>query len=830
MSYRFLPLIALLACAQPASAAPPVDEQEAVARVNKAIDAGVRYLKTKYKPVDLKNPGNGGGWEGFWLNQFGEMNGGVTALATLALLNCGEKPTDPVVANALGYLRTLPRKKTYVVALTTIVFAEARQKEDVSRIQANVDWLVASGNAGPARREGGKLIGWSYPFDESSRPDASNTQYALLGLYAGKLAGAKIDDEVWRQIRGLYSKTQRKEGDSGYWRYIEEQIAGERASFTMTVAGVCGLIIAEMALDDNEQKLDPTTGVAANCGRYESSDAVNRGMNWIGKRFSFNEAPELKSVFYNVYGIERVGRLSGQRFLGRFDWYREGCDYLTSERSGRRVDGNWKLDKAGLSFDGVDVISTSFALLFLSKGRTPILITKLAHGDHVLQGGGTLLEKGDDPGVTGWNRKHHDARNLTDFASRELFNGLPLGWQIYDPRRREYPKEEDILAEVGVLVQSPILYFNGHKKIVLSGQQKKILQKYIEEGGFILAEACCGSEEFAASFRALMRELFPDNQLKPVAPEHAIWRSFYAVPPNQFAKLECLDRGCRTVLVFSPEPLAGYWEVSKYAPRTPAGQKPAPAADRGEQAFRLAGNVIAYATGMEPPKQRLSQRVIVDPTKGDASPPNGFVKPAQLKLRDEQYPAPAAMRNLMGYLRDAAKIDVVPEKQEMFPGNDELFKYKFVYMHGRKAFNFTDDEIDNIKANLTSGGLLFADACCGKPEFDTAFRAMTAKMFPDSKLEVIPVGDDLYSAKLNGSRIATVKRREKADASGPDGGFQDLPPLLEGIKIDGRWVVIYSKFDVGCALEGHKASDCLGHNRDSALRLAAAAVLYALKR
>ena len=34
------------------------------------------------------------------------------------------------------------------------------------------------------------------------------------------------------------------------------------------------------------------------------------------------------SYFYNYYGIERLGRLSGQRFLGRIDWYREGCERL----------------------------------------------------------------------------------------------------------------------------------------------------------------------------------------------------------------------------------------------------------------------------------------------------------------------------------------------------------------------------------------------------------------------------------------------------------------------------------------------------------------------
>jgi hypothetical protein len=282
-----------------------------------------------------------------------------------------------------------------------------------------------------------------------------------------------------------------------------------------------------------------------------------------------------------------------------------------------------------------------------------------------------------------------------------------------------------------------------------------------------------------------------------------------------------MERGCRTVMVFSPEPLAGYWEETRYLPSK--GKKNP---SRGQLAYQLAGNVIAYATGMEPPKQRLTTAKIAEPGKLDRSPPHGFLKPAQIRIPGEAPPAPAAMRNLMAYLKAAARIDAVLDKESMSPGDEELFKYKFVYMHGRKQFAFSDDEIANVKADLQAGGLLFADACCGAPAFDAAFREMVKKMFPEHKLEVIPPGDELYSAKLNGgSAITSVKRREKAGE-----GYKDLPPHLEGIKIDGRWVVIYSKYDIGCALERHKSSDCLGHDHDSALRLATAAVLYALKR
>ncbi len=793
-------------------AAEPVDpELQEVQRVNKAIDDGVQYL---LRTRDAKQH-----WESYWIEQMTGMDGGITALATLALLNCGVKADDPAVATPIKYLRTLRPQKTYVVGLINLVLQEAKNPNDLAVIQSNTNWLLENAIRGP----NGRLTGWSYPAGDLSRADASNTQYALLGLYAAQQAGAKIDNQVWKDIQELYLSMISKGRDEGDWSYIE---GVRRPSFTMTVAGVSGLIIARMGLEDSPQQLDPKTGIAAKCGDYPEGDAIRRGMNWIGERFAFKNAEGSKSLFYNVYGIERVGRLSGQRFVGKADWYREGCDFLTRSQ---KADGSWHAEN-DTNFRGVNIISTSFALLFLSKGRSPVLISKMAHGEFVMnQNDRILFEKSANPAIIDWHRKRGDAMNLTEFASKALFKNLTLGWQTYDPRRTRLETEEEILSETGLLVQSPILYITGHNAPRLTGGQKRVLKKYLQEGGFVIAEACCGSKEFAAGFRELMQdpELFPNQELKTVPPEHALWRSHFLVAPTEFPKLECMDLGCRTVLVFSPEPLAGYWEERKYMPAPNAK-----ATNRGESAFHLAGNIIAYATGKEPPKQRLAQRKIVEANNKERSPKNGFLEPVQLRL-DEAPPAEGAMKNLMSYLRDNAKLDVVIQKPTLMnPNDDDLFKFKFLYMHGRKGFDFDDEGILNLQANLQSGGLLLADACCGSEAFDTAFRKLAAKLFPTSALVEIPLDDLLYSAKLNRVAIETVERREKMATanSGNDAGFERLPPKLEGIKVDGRWVVIYSRYDIGCALEGHKTTDCLGHTPDSAKKLASAAVLYSLKR
>jgi hypothetical protein len=809
-------LLAAGVLAAPVAAQPPAaagDETDTVRKVNAAIDRGVQYLRSVHSR-DRQ-------WEGLWLNALAGMDGGVTALATLALLNCGVEPADRDVASGLAYLRGLPPTATYPVGLQTMVFAEARQPKDKLLIDRNVDWLLKA-----AVRRNGRIAGWSYTADApGGAHDGSNTQYALLGLYAAKQAGAKIDDKVWKELEQLYRDGLTPDAsppNSGYWRYVP----GDAPSFTMTVAGVCGLLIAGMGLDESQQGLDPATGVAARCGRYATSEPVSRGLNWIGNKFAFVGAPGSKSTFYNIYGIERVGRLSGLRFLGNKDWYREGCRELVDSQ---KPNGCWSRSDGADSIDATNAISTSFALLFLSKGRTPVMVSKLAWGEFQSPERGVLVEKGPDRAVVGWNRKHNDARHLTDFCSRELFGDRPMGWQVYDARRRDFPTKEAIAAEVGGLVQSPVLYLTGHEAPRLTGQQREILKKYVDEGGFVLAEACCGSPEFAAGFRTLMAELF-ETPLVPLPPEHPVWRAHFAVPPTAFPKLEHMSRGCRTVCLFSPEPLAGYWEEAKYMP-PPAGDKGKPDPGRGGLAFKLGANVVAYATGKEPPKQRLTTTKIATATEKDLNPPRGTIQPVQLKLEGDPAPAPGAMRNLMAHLRDAARLDVSIQTQALAAKDADLFKFKFLYMHGRKRFGFDAEAADNLRTNLQSGGLLLADACCGSPAFDTAFREAMAKLFPEQKLQPIPADDELFKAELTGTPLTSVRRRDKASEAGAaDDGFRDVPPALEGIKIDGRWVVIYSRYDLGCALEGHKSSDCLGHTRDSALQIATAAVLYALKK
>lgn len=766
-------------CALTLAPAPAADEgdEDLVEPVNKAIEKGKKYLRSLQVGGDWENQGVAG------------KPGAATSMALLALLNAGVAPEDPIIQQGLKSLRAVEPEWTYVVGLQTMVFALAHDPVDKERIQRNVEWLIKA-----RVMQDGQLRGWTYKTGLVQQPDNSNTQYALLGLHEGHVAGAKIGQDVWESILKYYKSTQLPNGG---WSY---HAPGGGASATMTTAGVCGLLIAS-----NDMRATRTSWPPDKCGLYEEDRNITKALDLIGRTLLPNNKIENQPhLYYFLYGLERTGRLSGRRLLGEHDWYRVGCRYLIRAQD---ADGSWL---GGQEFGGSEqtcrIITTSFALLFLSKGRTPILISKLAFGP----------QDRDD-----WNNDRNDAKNLVDYCSRELFKQTPLAWQIFDLRVGNDLTPREINRRAGELLQAPIAYMNGHFAPRLEGGLADILKEYVTNGGFLYAEACCNKDSFDRGFRDLMKRLFPDNPLEPIPPDHPVWTASgrFVSQPSDFS-LEGVRLGCKWVVMYSRgtshnriNPLCCRWEVND-------SEGP-----EGKKAFQMGANIVAYATGLEPPKQR-GQHIDVPTDATDRKVPRGALAVAQIKHDGDWHPAPKAMRNLMTEMNKEG-IDVTLKTQEITLEDKDLIDYKFFYMHGRKDFQLAAKDLEELRFNLKeAGAVLFADACCGSKTFDKSFRKFVGDLFPDKKLELIPLSDDLYSKELNGAAITQVKcRRELGEP-----GYRAVDPHLEGIKLDGRWVVIYSKYDIGCALENNKSSDCLGHDHASAVTLAKAVVYYALKR
>ena len=202
------------------------------------------------------------------------------------------------------------------------------------------------------------------------------------------------------------------------------------------------------------------------------------------------------------------------------------------------------------------------------------------------------------------------------------------------------------------------------------------------------------------------------------------------------------------------------------------------------------------------------------------APKRGALRIAKLMHAGDWNIAPQAIPNLMDALRKPPfSIDVVMTQKDLFPRDPNLIYYPLIYIHGRGALSFPKEDLDALRRHLDpGGGTLFADAACGSPAFDAAFRRFAAELLPEHRLEPIPRDDELYSDK------AGYDLRE-CQYSKAAGGGKDYPQL-EGVKLNGHWAIIYSKFDLGCALERHSGIDCKGYTFDSAVRIAGNIVNY----
>lgn len=788
---RFRPMILCLVMLSPAW--PQAARGEITAkRANDSIERARRFLIKSQRPDGSWQAGNGDRFEV-----------GISSLALLALINSGMTPQDPEIKRGLEFLRKQDPVSTYEVSLMIMALAAAKEgRKDAPAILKLVKKLEDS-----QIRQGENAGAWGYyaagrgVLDLGG--DRSNSQYAVLGLREAQDAGVPVSVDTWRRAREHWKLHQNADGGWGY------SGRGGSSSGSMTVAGVATMVITQGMVPKGDKDLNPD-GTPNCCANEEPDKSVEDGVRWLGQNFAVGHNPHSNNwLLYYLYGLERAGRLSGRRFFGegqnRHDWYREGAEYLVERQA--RLNGSW-LGQGSLETD--PIVGTSFALLFLSKGLAPVLINKLEYGPR----------NGPDarPSDTVWNKHPNDVRNLT-----QLISGLEkwpklLTWQVVDI----------VHASVADLSQSPVLFLNGEKTPRFTAEEVTLLKEYVAQGGFIFAERCCNSAEFDEGFRELIKQMYPQHEarLKELTPDHPVYRSEYLLDPSS-VELWGVDVGCRTSIIYSPNDYSCLWH--KWAPFTPHNRPPQ-LTTMITKAMHVGVNVMAYATGREPPSKLNALEQIASDGAQDRIE-RGFIEIAKLRHSGGWDAAPQALRNLLLALNKTSGTLASTKQRDLAVLDPNIFKYPLLYMHGRNGFQLGKQEQEQLQKYLKERhGVLFADACCGAPPFDGSFRQLMQQMFPGHKLQRIPPGHEMFTTAV-GHDLKSVKRREP-EVNNPDAALnitvRTVEPYLEGIEIDGKYVVIYSKYDISCALERQASVACTGYVHEDAVRLAVNVVLYSL--
>ncbi|TVZ55729.1 uncharacterized protein DUF4159 [Lutibacter sp. Hel_I_33_5] len=180
------------------------------------------------------------------------------------------------------------------------------------------------------------------------------------------------------------------------------------------------------------------------------------------------------------------------------------------------------------------------------------------------------------------------------------------------------------------------------------------------------------------------------------------------------------------------------------------------------------------------------------------------------------YSNPTAIPNLIEFTNSNTKTSITKIPKTVMANDIELFNFPIVFMTGHGNVFFNDEESENLRNYLISGGFLHVSDNYG---MDKYIRKELKKLFPALKLQEIPNNHPLYHQTYTFTKgIPKIHEHDKK------------PPQGFGLFYEGRLIVFYDyETDLSDGWE-----DAIVHNnpknvREKALKMGANIIEYAFK-
>ena len=662
---------------------PVVDPPAALSdeRIGRAITAGVAYLVAHFDPKthELRQNGNDLGGFGGGRIDTGAYYGGLDALCVYSLMQSGEAIPDktldiksPFITGLIAQMKKLPDTDgpaTYAHALRATALALFNRPQDRITLRADFEWLLKAANRGaytydapdaaqPAdfrrRRQGFGVMG------QDGIWDASNSQYGLLGVWSGAEVGLEVPTSYWKDVEDHWTQNQQSDGE---WGYESPEEGSGRQS--MTAAGIASLFVT------HDWLAVPRFG--SDVGREPFSPALSKGLAWFEQSDHSVNTNGAQLWGYSLYGIERVGLASGFKYFGTHDWYRELAQVILDNQN---PDGSWGQQ---------ELIDTPYVLLFLARGRHPVIMNKLRFDGF-------------------WANRPRDLSNLSTYVSEELER--PLNWQIV-PIEHEWTDWTD----------SPILYMASHKAPTLSDRDYDNIRSFINNGGLLFTQSDGSDAAFDAFVAQMAHKLFPNYPMTDLPPDDPLYSVDYHLEPKPHLKV--VSNGARLLIVHSPVDLARAWQLRMARVQT--------------MPFQFGLNLFIYATG----KRELHNRLEAGYLTAVNAAPTYTIRVARLSYNGNWDPEPSAwtrysrwFQRQTGYGLDVSTVPMSDLKPETAP---------IAILTGTDAYTPTPQEIRAVRNYVQAGGVLFVDLCGGGGAFEESARTkLFANAFPTGFLRSIP--------------------------------------------------------------------------------------------
>ncbi|MEM6841881.1 MAG: DUF4159 domain-containing protein [Bacteroidota bacterium] len=178
------------------------------------------------------------------------------------------------------------------------------------------------------------------------------------------------------------------------------------------------------------------------------------------------------------------------------------------------------------------------------------------------------------------------------------------------------------------------------------------------------------------------------------------------------------------------------------------------------------------------------------------------------------YANKTALPNLIDFCNSNLNTNLTLEEEVVDVGSPEIFLYPYVYMTGHGNIVLTEDEAENLRKYLVSGGFLHVDDNYGLDEF---IRLEMKKVFPELEFVELPAEHSIYHQKYDFPK--GLPKIHEHDGK-PAQGF--------GLIYEGRLVCFYSyESDLGNGWEDQRIHNDPEEKRQQALKMGANIITFA---
>jgi len=118
----------------------------------------------------------------------------------------------------------------------------------------------------------------------------------------------------------------------------------------------------------------------------------------------------------------------------------------------------------------------------------------------------------------------------------------------------------------------------------------------------------------------------------------------------------------------------------------------------------------------------------------------------QYKGGGDWYANPTSLKNLIAFSNSNINTKINPQPETVETGSPDIFQYPFVHMTGHGNVFFSDEDAENLRNYLMSGGFLHIDDNYGlEPYISKELK----KVFPDQDLVELPASHPIFSTAFN---------------------------------------------------------------------------------